>query len=109
MGEGAGFNLNLPLPAGTAAEEWFTALELACVRIAQYGADTLVVSLGLDTFEGDPISRFALKSSDFTRLGERLAALGLPTVLVLEGGYAAAELGTNAVNVLHGFEQAAQS
>ena len=66
----------------------------------------LVVSLGLDTFEGDPISRFALASADFLRLGQRLARLGLPTVFVLEGGYAAAELGTNAVNVLEGFEQA---
>ena len=108
-GEGAGFNLNLPLAAGTTAEKWFGALEQACVRIAQYQADTLVVSLGLDAFEGDPISRFALKTSDFTRLGERLALLGLPTVFVLEGGYAAAELGTNAVNVLDGFEQAAVS
>lgn len=106
QGKGAGFNLNLPLSAGTSADAWFAALEEACTRIAQYPADTLVVSLGLDAFEGDPISRFALKTTDFTRLGDRLARLGLPTVFVLEGGYAAAELGTNAVNVLDGFEQA---
>ena len=57
--------------------------------------------------EAIPSRRFALASSDFTRLGERWRQLGLPTVLfVLEGGYAAAELGTNAVNVLDGFEQA---
>ena len=105
-GAGAGFNLNLPLPAGTSAATWFEALEKACARIAEHRADGLVISLGLDAFEGDPISRFALASSDFTRLGERLARLGLPTVFVLEGGYAAAELGTNAVNVLDGFEQA---
>ena len=103
-GEGDGFNLNLPLPAGTSAAQWFAALEQACARIAQYQSGALVVSLGLDAFEGDPISRFALTSADFTRLGERLAGLGLPTVFVLEGGYAAAELGTNAVNVLEGFE-----
>ena len=41
----------------------------------------------------------------FTRLGERLGRLGLPAIFVLEGGYAATELGTNAVNVLDGFEQ----
>jgi acetoin utilization deacetylase AcuC-like enzyme len=105
QGEGAGFNLNLPLSAGTSAAQWFAALEQALWRIAQYDADTLVVSLGLDAFEDDPISKFALKTSDFTRLGERLATLGLPTVFVLEGGYAAEELGTNAVNVLEGFEQ----
>ena len=104
-GPGAGFNLNLPLPAGTRAPTWFDALEHACDRIKAYGADRLVISLGLDTFEGDPISRFALTSPDFFRLGERLAMLGLPSVFVLEGGYAAAELGTNAVNVLEGFER----
>lgn len=105
-GQGEGFNLNLPLPAGTPAPAWFAALDSACARIAGYRADALVVSLGLDTFEGDPISRFALASGDFFRVGERLARLGLPTVFVLEGGYAAAELGTNAVNVLEGFEGA---
>lgn len=105
-GKGTGYNLNLPLPAGTSAATWFEALEQACTRIGGYQADALVISLGLDAFEGDPISRFALASADFTRLGERLARLGLPTVFVLEGGYAAAELGTNAVNVLDGFEQA---
>ena len=105
-GAGAGCNLNLPLAAGSSVEAWFDALEAACVRICAYGAEALVVSLGLDTFEGDPISRFALASADFLRLGQRLARLGLPTVFVLEGGYAAAELGTNAVNVLEGFEQA---
>ena len=105
-GAGAGFNLNLPLAAGSSVVAWFDALEHACGRIAADGVDALVVSLGLDTYEGDPISRFALASSDFLRLGERLARLGMPTVFVLEGGYAAAELGTNAVNVLDGFEQA---
>lgn len=103
-GAGAGCNLNLPLAAGSSVQVWFAALEQACARIADFGADALVVSLGLDTFEGDPISRFALASADFLRLGQRLAQLGLPTVFVLEGGYAAAELGTNAVNVLEGFE-----
>ena len=108
LGEGAGegFNLNLPLPAGSGNEAWFAALDAACRRIAQHGAQALVVSLGLDTFAGDPISKFKLQSDDFTRLGERIAKLGLPTIFVLEGGYAAAELGINAVNVLEGFEGA---
>lgn len=103
-GEGAGFNLNLPLPAGCTVARWFEALEAACVRIRSFRADALVVSLGLDTFAEDPISKFALQPQDFIRLGERLGKLGLPTVFVLEGGYAAAELGINAVNVIEGFE-----
>ena len=64
-----------------------------------------MVSLGLDTFAGDPISTFALRSTDFTQLGQRLAKLGLPTVFVLEGSYAARELGVNAANVMDRFEQ----
>ena len=103
-GIGAGFNLNLPLAAGSSAEVWFEALEVACTRVARYRPDALVISLGLDTFAGDPISTFALQSADFTRLGQQLGQLGLPTVFVLEGGYAAQELGVNAVNVMDGFK-----
>ncbi len=103
-GAGAGFNLNLPLAAGSPVAAWFAALDLACARIDRHQADALVVSLGLDTFAGDPISTFSLQSADFTRLGERLKKLGVPTLFVLEGGYAAAALGVNAANVLDGFE-----
>ena len=104
-GAGLGFNLNLPLAAGSPVAAWFEALAHACQRIAQYRPQALVVSLGLDTFAGDPISRFALQGDDFARLGQQLSSLGLPTVFVLEGGYAAAELGVNALRVVDGFEQ----
>ena len=102
--DGLGFNLNLPLPAGATADRWFTAIDTACRRAKAYRADALVVSLGLDTFAGDPISSFTLQSPDFETLGSRLADLALPTVLILEGGYAAQALGVNAANVLQGFE-----
>jgi acetoin utilization deacetylase AcuC-like enzyme len=105
-GAGLGYNLNLPLPPGSGAPAWFAALETACIRLAGFGADALVVSLGVDTFAGDPLSRFTLHSADYLRLGERLAYLGLPTVFILEGGYAVKELGVNVVNVLEGFETA---
>lgn len=104
-GYGQGFNLNLPLPAGTKSEKWFAALDIACSRVEHHHADALVVSLGLDTFVGDPISKFALQTDDFSRLGARLKLLGLPTVFILEGGYAAAELGVNAANVLDAFDE----
>ena len=98
-GPGHGFNLNLPLPAGSQPAAWFSALDVACARVDRYRADVLVVSLGLDTYAGDPISRFALQADDFRRLGAQLRRLDLPTVLILEGGYATAELGVNAANV----------
>ena len=59
---------------------------------------------GLDTFADDPISTFALQSNDYLTLGAQLKQLALPTVFILEGGYAAKELGVNASNVLDGFE-----
>jgi acetoin utilization deacetylase AcuC-like enzyme len=67
-------------------------------------ADALVVALGVDTFEGDPIAGFRLRSADYLRVGAAIAALGLPTVFVMEGGYAVAEIGVNVANVLEGFE-----
>lgn len=104
-GAGLGFNQNLPLPRGSDFARWRQALTQALQGIARFGAQALVVSLGLDTFEGDPISGFRLRSDDYLRVGEDLARAGLPTVFVFEGGYAVAEVGINAVNVLEGFEQ----
>ena len=100
---GLGANLNLPLPRGTDYATWALALETALGAIGRFGAETLVVSLGMDTFEGDPISGFHLRSADYLRVGERLAKVQLPTVLVFEGGYAVAEVGVNTVNVLQAF------
>ena len=109
QGEGAGHgvNLNLPLPRGTSAQTWFDTLDHAVRAVARFRPDALVVALGVDTFEGDPISGFQLRSADYLRLGARLARMGLPTVFTMEGGYAVADVGTNVVNVLQGFVDAA--
>ncbi|WP_332875949.1 histone deacetylase family protein [Massilia sp. S19_KUP03_FR1] len=106
IADGLGLNLNVPLAPGSNGAQWFAALETACLKIAMYGAEAIVVSLGVDTFSGDPASRFGLASADFLRIGERIAHLDLPVVFVLEGGSVVAELGTNVVNVLEGFETA---
>ena len=106
-GAGTGFNLNVPLPRGTSAAQWFLALETACIKIAGFAPQALVVSLGVDGFNGDPRSHFGLGSGDFLRIGERIGFLGLPTVFVFEGGSVVPELGINVVNVLEGFETAA--
>jgi acetoin utilization deacetylase AcuC-like enzyme len=104
-GAGSGFNVNLPLAAGTQWEAWRDALRAALKRIAEFRADALVVSLGVDTFVQDPISTFRLQSADFTSYGRMIGAAALPTLFVLEGGYAVGEIGVNVVNVLSGFEQ----
>ena len=103
QGAGLGSNLNLPLPRGSGYARWSEALDLALKAIAAYGAQALVVSLGVDTFAGDPISGFALQSDDYLRMGERIAKVSLPTALVFEGGYAVDAVGLNVANVLQAF------
>lgn len=103
-GAGEGFNQNLTFAPGTPFAEWAQGLAMAIKSIERYAPDALVVALGVDTFEGDPISFFKLKSEDYLRLGERIAPLGLPTLFTMEGGYDVAAIGVNAVNVLEGFE-----
>ena len=107
-GAGEGFNRNYPLRWGTGWEPWSQALDDACRRIAELGAEALVISLGVDTFKDDPISQFKLDTPDYLEIGRRIAALGLPTLFVMEGGYAVEAIGINAVNVLTGFEEAAR-
>ena len=102
VGAGDGYTANYPLAPGTSFETWLSALDDALAQIHHFGPDALVVSLGVDTFESDPISSFLLSSDDFTTYGRRLGQLGLPAVYVMEGGYAVEEIGTNAVNVLVG-------
>lgn len=102
-GDGQGWNLNLPLKAGTSFAAWHAALELGLQRIAAAKADALVVALGVDTFEGDPISTFKLRSDDYLQVGSTLARAHLPTVFTMEGGYAVRDVGINVANVLEGF------
>jgi acetoin utilization deacetylase AcuC-like enzyme len=103
-GAGQGYNMNLPLPRATEFAAWAGALGAALARIGTFGADALVVSLGVDTFAGDPISFFRLQSADFAAYGRMIGGCKLPTLFVFEGGYAVAQVGVNAVNVLTGFE-----
>lgn len=102
-GAGAGYTANYPLPQGTAWDGYRQALQHALTRIAAHQPEVLVVSLGVDTFEGDPISHFRLTNSDFHRLGRMIATLGLPTVFVMEGGYMVDDIGVNVVNTLMSF------
>ncbi len=102
--EGSGFNLNLCFPPGTSYPVWRQGLQRACAKINAFRPDALVVALGVDTYEHDPISSFRFASDDYLDLGACLAALGMPTVITMEGGYAVEAIGVNVVNVLEGFE-----
>lgn len=100
---GEGANHNYPLPWGTSGETYLETLDAAIVELAAWGADAVVVSLGVDTFAEDPISHFKLLRDDFAGIGRRIATLGRPTLFVMEGGYAVADIGANVAAVLTGF------
>ncbi len=102
-GEGRGATLNLPLPQGTALDAFRRAQGRALEAIAAFGADLLVVSFGADTYAGDPISAFKLDTPDYAILAADIAAAGLPTVIVMEGGYAVDALGANVASLLSGW------
>ena len=102
-GEGEGATLNIPLPRGTTWAQYEPALIHAVERIAGFEPELLVVSYGADTWERDPISRFKLKTSDYGPMARRIASLGLPTAIVMEGGYAVDALGANVAEFLGGF------
>jgi acetoin utilization deacetylase AcuC-like enzyme len=88
IGAGEGYNVNLPLAHGAAGDVMHAAVDRASDRIRAFNADALVVALGFDAHARDPIGVLTLRSEDFGGVGSRVNALGLPTVIVQEGGYA---------------------
>ena len=93
------------MPHGTTYETWTKVLDDAISKIQTFKPDALLVSLGVDTYENDPISFFKLQSNDFFDIGKKIASINLPTLFVMEGGYAIKEIGVNTVNTLKGFEE----
>ena len=102
-GAGEGATLNLPLPRGTTLPEFERALGQALERISAFQADLLIVSFGADTYAGDPISYFAIETADYPVVARSIAGLRLPTLIVMEGGYAVDALGANVAAFLSGF------
>ena len=104
-GEGAGANLNLPLEPGSGDAEWLAAVDQAAAFAD--GSTALVVSLGVDAAAGDPESPLRVSAAGYREAGRILGALGLPTVLVQEGGYDLPTLGPLVRETLLGFESLA--
>lgn len=103
-GLGTGYNRNYPMPPGTPFAQWREALADALDRVGEFSPQYVVVSLGVDAFENDPLSFFKLTSPDFLTTGQVIGALDIPTLFVMEGGYDVDEVGVNVVNVLKGFD-----
>ncbi len=108
-GAGAGATRNFPLPAGTGLDGYAAALAEALDAVAAFDPDApLVVSLGFDTFERDPIGDLALRTSDYAEVGRMIGRTGLPAAVLQEGGYAVDAIGANAVAFLGGLREAGE-
>ena len=94
--EGEGFNLNLPLPEAVDGKKYRKALSQALQRIEAFGPDFLILALGLDTAKSDPTGTWNLIAGDFESNGRMIGELGLPVVVLQEGGYRTRTLGVNA-------------
>lgn len=101
-GEGLGYNLNLPLQRGTGDADYRAALAIALARIRAFGADVIVVALGLDAHEDDPFQGLKITTEGFTRIAADIVATGLRLLVVQEGGYLQPKLGTNLTAFLKG-------
>ncbi len=95
-GDGTGTTSNFPLAADTGDDDYADALAAACSEIASFEPEFLVVSLGLDTYFDDPICDLDLTADGFEACGKLVRELGVPTVVLQEGGYATDDLGENA-------------
>jgi acetoin utilization deacetylase AcuC-like enzyme len=104
-GDGTGANKNLPLPPGAGDEPWLDAVNELAGWARAGGATSLVVPLGVDAAAGDPESPLRVTASGFRHAGRLLGELGLPTVLVQEGGYDLESLGQLVREVLLGVEE----
>jgi acetoin utilization deacetylase AcuC-like enzyme len=79
--------VNYPLPPRTGEAKYLEAFDDALKQIAAARPSLLAISAGFDSYKDDPITEMGLDVETFGKIGERIAALKLPTFAVLEGGY----------------------
>jgi acetoin utilization deacetylase AcuC-like enzyme len=106
-GPGRGTTLNLPMPKGTDDDSYIATLQRAAEAIDAHDPAVIVLSLGTDTADGDPVGGLGLSTDAYARIGAAIAALGRPVVSVHEGGYDLARIGGDSVNVLRGLSRIA--
>jgi acetoin utilization deacetylase AcuC-like enzyme len=101
-GAGLGANLNVPLPPGTGPKEYRPALMAAVEAVGRFRPAFLVLAFGADTHEADPIGGFKLPTGFYRETAAAVRGLGLPTVVVQEGGYHLGSVGESVVQLLRG-------
>ena len=109
MDDGAGFNRNIPLPQGTGDAAWLAAIGAGLETLGAFGPDAVVIALGVDASEDDPIGAFKVTTAGFGRAAGLVAELAGPVLLVQEGGYLCPALPRNLGAFLSAFDAARAS
>jgi acetoin utilization deacetylase AcuC-like enzyme len=91
-GQGEGFTINLPVPAGSTEELWLELVDEVILPAGRRFEPSLVlVSAGFDAHRADPLASCELEASSFGRMATLVrdfaAEMGAPLGAVLEGGY----------------------
>jgi acetoin utilization deacetylase AcuC-like enzyme len=88
-GEGEGFTLNIPLPAGSKIQEYRAAFEQVIIPgLQKYQPDIIIVSAGQDCQSDDPLGDMDLSAADFGEMTRRVCECAAgPVAFILEGGY----------------------
>jgi acetoin utilization deacetylase AcuC-like enzyme len=102
-GKGLGFHRNFPLPSETEDAAYLKTLDEALVLIRNFTPRYLVISAGMDIYADDPLGTIRVTTNGIGEIGKRIASLGLPSVIVMEGGYNNDVLGTNVVTFSENF------
>ena len=83
---------NIPLEAGTTAEEYLNAYEQVLKKLKEFKPEFLLFSAGFDAHNDDPLAQLRLGSEDFYTITKRTLELSKSfcngnVVSILEGGY----------------------
>lgn len=101
-GDGEGFTVNVPLPAGTGDRGYLSAWDNVVKPVSlEYAPDLILVSAGYDAHRMDPLAHQKVSTAGFAMLSQRLAdlssATGARSICFLEGGYNTGALGDSAL------------
>jgi acetoin utilization deacetylase AcuC-like enzyme len=112
-GDGEGFTVNVPMPAGGARAQYLGVFDEVFVpALRQHQPQMLLTSAGFDAHQNDPLAQMELSSDDYGLLAGRLRASAEElcegrSAWVLEGGYDLRGLSESVVAVLKQLSAAA--
>ena len=102
---GVGKNINIPLPTGTGNDQYREHLKDAIKKIGDFQPETLVISMGFDTYKYDYLGGFKLTTDFYKEIALLAGELKIPILAILEGGYNIMHTGKNGYSFIEGLAE----